>query len=979
MDAPLTSLTVRQSADAQSEPAPLSSLEAALRRAVRGAVRFDALARALYATDASIYEIPPAGVVFPFSVDDVAAVVRLCHKHGTPVVARGAGTGLTGGAVGPGVQLDLSRHMTRCGAVNRDARTIDVEPGVVLDELNARLAPEGLMFAPDVATSSRATIGGMIANNSCGAHSIVYGRTVDHVRGLTVVLGDGRMVRFGAPPGDGPLDDSRADAARLVSGLGAIRDRHHEEIARRFPRILRSNGGYGLDRLGPPGTPADPIKVICGSEGTLGIVVSATLTLVPIPRRKVLAVLHFENVLDALAVTPDVLRHTPAAVELIDRLILDGGRANAALARRCDFLIGDPGALLVVEFFGETLNDLTAKLDALIADGHIARHCRAVARVVEPSRQADVWNLRKSGLGLLMSKPGDLQPNAFVEDTAVDPARLCEYIERFGQILARENVTASYYAHASVGCLHVRPAVNLHDRADVERMRRIAEAVTELVLEFGGAVTGEHGDGIVRSCWIERMYGPHIVEAFREVKQLFDPHNALNPHKIVDPWPMTEHLRYGTRSRAATAEITHLDFSAHGGMAGLAGMCSGVGQCRQRLVGTMCPSFIATGDEMHTTRARANALRVALSDGGLLRGLDDPHLAEVMDLCLSCKACKTECPTGVDMARLKAEYLSRTILRDGATPRARLIADMPRLARWGGRFPRLVNLISQSAPVRAYMERRFGLDRRVPPPRFAHRTFRAWYRARRRSEPGLSARGVVVYFVDTWTNYFAPQVGVAAVSLLERAGFDVLCPPLFCCGRPAISKGLLADATQLARENIARLARIASPNVPIVGTEPSCILTLTDEYPQLVRTSAARRIAGQAMMIESFLRRVVDADPNALTPADAAPTPLLYHAHCHQKALVGSDDAVALMQRICGDAAREIPSGCCGMAGSFGHEKEHYDVARAIGEERLFPAVRQRGDAVVALSGFSCREQIAHHTGTVPRHLIEYLADRIRK
>ncbi len=979
MDEPLTSLTVRKAAETPAAPAPPSALEAALRSSIRGEVRFDPLARTLYATDASIYEIPPAGVVFPHSADDVAAVVRQCHSYGTAVVPRGAGTGLTGGAVGPGVQLDLSRHMNRCGAFSREARTIDVEPGVVLDELNARLAPEGLMFAPDVATSSRATIGGMIANNSCGAHSIVFGRTVDHVRGLTVVLGDGRIVRFGVPSAEGPFEDSTAEAVRLTTGLADIRNRYHDEIARRFPRILRSNGGYGLDRLGPPGTPADPIKIICGSEGTLGIVVSATLNLVPIPRRKVLAVLHFENVLDALAVTPDVLRHAPAAVELIDRLILDGGRANAALARRCDFLIGDPGALLVVEFFGDESAELTPRLDALIADPRVASHCRAAARVTEPTRQVDVWNLRKSGLGLLMSKPGDLQPNAFVEDTAVDPARLREYIERFGQILARENVTASYYAHASVGCLHVRPAVNLHDRADVERMRRIAEAVTDLVLEFGGAVTGEHGDGIVRSCWIERMYGPHIVEAFREVKQLFDPHNTLNPHKIVDPWPMTEHLRYRPRRAATLGEKTHLDFSAHGGMAGLAGMCSGVGQCRQRLVGTMCPSYIATGDEVHTTRARANALRVALSDSGLLSGLDDPHLAEVMDLCLSCKACKSECPTGVDMARLKAEYLARTILRDGATPRARLIADMPHIARWGGRFPRLVNLVSQSAPVRAYMERRFGLDRRVPPPRFAHRTFRAWYRARRRSEPGMSARGMVVYFVDTWTNYFAPQVGVAAVSLLERAGFDVLCPPLFCCGRPAISKGLLADATQLARENIARLARIASPNVPIVGTEPSCILTLKDEYPQLVRNAAARRIAEQAMMIESFLRRVVDADPYTLPLADTPPTPLLYHAHCHQKALVGADDAVALLRRVWGDSAREIPSGCCGMAGSFGHEKEHYDVARAIGEQRLFPAVRQRGEAVVAVSGFSCREQIAHHTGTTPRHLIEHLADRIRQ
>jgi Fe-S oxidoreductase len=489
-------------------------------------------------------------------------------------------------------------------------------------------------------------------------------------------------------------------------------------------------------------------------------------------------------------------------------------------------------------------------------------------------------------------------------------------------------------------------------------------------------MTAEHGDGIVRSCWAEKMYGAKITAAFRQIKELFDPDNLLNPHKIVDPLPMTEHLRYGPSFESQTQKVT-LDFSAHGGMAGLAGMCSGVGQCRQRLVGTMCPSYMATGDERDTTRARANALRVALSNRGLLNGLDDPHLAEVMELCISCKACKAECPTGVDMARLKAEYLSRQNLRVGVPRGARLVADMPKTAALASRFPRISNLIGQSRLARAFLERRYGFDRRVPPPRFAHQTFRAWYRRHRREHRDHAIKPEsVVYFVDTWTNYFRPQVGIAAVTLLERAGFEVHCPETLCCGRPAISKGLLTEAKKLAEYNVRILGRVAAGGVPIVGTEPSCILTLVDEYPQLFRTRTSRRIASQAQMIESFLLKVLDDDPEVLS-FKQSDSPLIYHAHCHQRAIVGSADAVALLKRAWGPSASEINSGCCGMAGSFGHEKDHYEVARAIGEQRLFPAIRDRGDAQVAMSGFSCLQQIEHHTDAQPKHVVEYLVEAL--
>jgi FAD/FMN-containing dehydrogenase/Fe-S oxidoreductase len=958
-------------------------LAESLRARISGDVRFDALARTLYATDASIYEILPLGVVLPKSIDDVIATLRECRAHGAALVARGGGTGLSGGAIGPGVQLDCSRHLNRIGSLNIEARSVEVEPGVVLDELNAFLRPHRLHFAPDVATSSRATLGGMIANNSCGARSVYYGRTVDHVAALTAVLADGNVATFAGDDRHAAVLGTRADvihAAPIEAGLGLIRDKHHDEIQRRYPRILRSNGGYGLDRLGPPGTRADATKILCGSEGTLAVIVGATLNLVPLPVHTGLVVLHYRDLFDAVGATPALLRHCPAAVELIDDMIIRPALSNPLIRARCGFLQGTPTALMVVEFFADDAVQLAARVDELLADGDAVRGAYAAVKEVTPAGQKDVWDLRKAGLGLTMSRPGDAQPVAFVEDSAVDPSRLRDYLKRFADLLDSEGVQAGYYAHASVGCIHVRPVLNLKRADDVARMRRIAEGVSSLALEFGGAMTGEHGDGMVRSTWLEKMYGPDIIHAFKQVKQLFDPDHLLNPGKIVDPYPMNENLRFGEKFEATTV-TSLLDFSTHGGMAGLTAMCSGVGQCRQRLVGTMCPSYMATGDETHTTRARANALRVALSNRGLLHGLDDPALEEVMDLCLSCKACKTECPTGVDLARLKAEYLSHRNLSHGVSARARLIADMPHRLRWPARFPRIANRIAQSVLVRGWMERRYGLDRRVPPPRFAHTTFRKWFAGHcRRRGDRAAPRGPVAYFVDTWTNYFQPNVGAATVTLLERAGYSVVCPHTFCCGRPAISQGLLTEAKTLAEFNVQRLRHLAESGIPIVGSEPSCALTFVDEYPQLVRTDEARRLAQNTFTIETFLRRLVDNDPTAL-PVRGSDRSVSYHGHCHQKAMIGTGDAMALLAHAFADRATEINSGCCGMAGAFGHETEHYDIARAVGDERLFPAVREARNtdtrAIIAVSGFSCRHQIEHHTGIAPRHLVECLAEAL--
>ncbi len=951
------------------DSAGAAALASELQAAIAGEVRCDALTRALYATDASIYEIVPDIVVLPKTVADISAVVRLCAQHGVPITPRGAGTGLTGAVVNHGVQLDCSRYLGRILEINPETRSARVEPGVVLDELNAQLKPHGLHFAPDVATSSRATVGGMIGNNSCGARSIVVGRTCDHVIDIDVVLADGSTCRWGVN-GDSA---NNAAARRCEEALTSIKREYAGEVAARFPKVMRHNGGYALDRLNVDNARVNVEQLVVGSEGTLCIVAGTTLNLLPLPKHPGLIAVHYADLLEAMASVPALLQLKPAAVELVDKFILDQTRGNPAMERRRWFLEGDPAAVLAVEFYADNADALDRRLREVAADLRARKIGYAWPVITDPARQADVWDVRKAGTGLLMSRPGPLQPYDFVDDCAVPPEKLHDYIARLQQVLREEGVEeVGYYAHASVGLLHVRPALNLRQREDIARLRSIGERVSSLVHEFGGAMSGEHGDGIVRSEWIAKLYGPKLVEAFRKVKTAFDPQGILNPGKIVEPLPMDANLRYGEGFESQQPS-TVLDFGAHGGMAGLADMCSGIGQCRQRLVGTMCPSYMATGDETHTTRARANALRHALSNKPLLDGLADPQLEDVFDLCLSCKACKTECPTGTDMAKLKAEWLHARNERAGVPRRSRLIARSIELATWGSLFAPLSNWMMQNPIARVFMEHFYGLDRRVPPPRFASPTFRRWFAKR---APQNVGKPRIVYFVDTWVNCYTPQVGKATVKVLEALGYQVLVPPTVCCGRPLISKGLLNEAKLLAQDNVEILTPFAEEGLPIVGTEPSCVSALTDELPQFVRTPQARRIAELARTIETLVGHTLAERPDALNFKDGR-RPLLYHGHCHQKAITGTGDAMnALRACTCGGAA-EIDSGCCGMAGAFGHEVEHYDVAKAVGEQRLFPAVRNRGDADIAISGFSCRHHIEHHTGAKPRHVIEYIADAL--
>ncbi len=953
----------------------MTDLEHDLRRVVEGEARFDRMTCLLYATDASIYQIEPIGVVFPRHAGDVQAVLEVANRHGAPILPRGAGTSLAGQTVGHAVVLDFSRHMNRVLEVNPEEGWARVQPGVVQDELNARVRPLGLLFGPDTATANRATLGGMTGNNSAGAHSVVYGKTVDHVLELTVLLSDGTQAVF-TPLGPAELEAKQAGnglEARIYDEVERIVLEHREEILARYPKLMRRVSGYNLDEF-VKGESFNLAKLVVGSEGTLVTVVEARVRLVRRPLATSLAVVHFHELQEALVASPAVLESRPYALEMVDKLILDLAKGSLEHARRrTRFVQGDPGAILLVEYAGESEAEARAKAEALEARTRAGRLGYATVVALDPEAQQNIWKVRKAGQGLLIGMKGERKPIAFVEDTAVAPEKLPEFVSRFKATVERYGTMAGYYGHCSVGCLHIRPLVNLKRADEVAKMRAMAEEIVGLVMEFGGALSGEHGDGLARGQWNERLFGPRLYQAFREVKAAFDPKGLMNPGKIVDCPPMTENLRYGPAYRTWEPPAL-LDFSDQGGFAAAVEMCNGVGACRKRLEGTMCPSYMATGDEEHSTRGRANALRAVLSGALAKEEFTGRRLYEVLDLCLECKACKAECPANVDMAKLKYEFLAHYYRANGLPLRNRLFGRIETLNRLGSRLAPLSNWVAGSAPSRWLLERVVGVDRRRPLPAFARQPFTAWFR---RHTPGGDGRlGRVALFWDTFVTYNAPGIGVAATRFLEAAGYRVLLPEKRCCGRPLISKGMLREAKAHAEWNVARLLPLVEEGIPVVGLEPSCLLTLRDEYVDLLRTPAARRVAERSFLLEEFLQREEEAW-KGLTFAPA-PGRVLLHGHCHQKALAGTAPTVAALRRA-GYEVEEVDAGCCGMAGAFGFEREHYDLSLAIANRRLVPAVKAAGGSVeVSAPGVSCRQQIEHTTGRRAKHPAELLWSALR-
>jgi FAD/FMN-containing dehydrogenase/Fe-S oxidoreductase len=941
----------------QLEPA---TVESELRRQIEGEVRFDTISRALYSTDASVYQIQPLGVVIPKHRQDILRIIEICSRFRCPITMRGGGTSQAGQAIGEGIQVDISKYYNRLLEVNAEERWARVEPGIVLDELNAQLAPLGLRFAPDISTASRATLGGMMANNSCGARSVLYGKTIDHVLEQTVALSDGSVAQFHEiPRSEVPAGDTlEAACYRTVLGLAS---QHAAEIDRRYPKVVRRVGGYNLDEFTDPAKPVNLAKMMVGSEGTLGVVLEAKVRLVPLPKAKAAMVIAFADLLESLAAAPVILRHKPSAVEVMDRAILDNTRQNAALDRiRNTFIEGDPAATLCVEFYADRKEDLPPRLEALEQDLRSRRLGYHYHSETDLAQQARIWSLREAALGLSMAMKEDAKSISFVEDTAVAPERLSEFIGRFLRIVRDHQTTAGVYAHASVGCLHVRPVVNMKTEEGVRKFESIASQVADLVLEFGGALSGEHGDGLVRSPFMRQMFGPVLYEAFREIKRTFDPHGIFNPGKIVDAPPMTSNLRFGANYKTPRVN-SWFDYSEFGGLAGAVEMCSGVGACRKKLAGTMCPSYMATRDESASTRGRANVLRLAMSGRLGESGLGDDGVYQVLDLCLECRACKAECPVGVDVARFKSEFLADYWTRHGTPLRARALGNIHKLSRWGSRFAPLANWISSSGPARFGNEKTLGLDRRRVPPAWKRETFEKWLRRNPRPNDGKP----VVLFNDTFLNHYHPEIGIAAVEVLERGGCRVETVRPGCCGRPLISQGLLGEARAHAARLVEGLLPMASRGEKILFCEPSCLSAVKEDAPSLLRGEQQKKARSVAEACRSFEEFAAGLD----LPLRAGPSKILLHGHCHQKSMGLLPAAVALVSRIPSATVVDLDAGCCGMAGSFGYAKEHYEVSRAIAERRLLPAARalKPGEILVA-AGTSCRHQVHDLAGISATH-----------
>jgi len=954
--------------------AEYSDIAAELTKRIEGDVHFDRTSRLLYSTDASMYQIEPIGVVVPRHKGDVQAVIEVANRFKVPVLPRGGGTSLAGQTVGHAIVLDFSKYMRKVLEVNQAELWCRVQPGLVQDELNAHVRPLGMQFGPDTSTSNRATIGGMIGNNSAGAHSLTYGKTLDHVLDLTVLLADGSELLLKDLAPESLNIKLQADTAegRIYREVARLAQEHRSEILARYPKIMRRVSGYNLDEFIKP-QPFNLSRVLVGSEGTLAIVVEARMRLVPKPKWTALDVIHFEDDIAALEASQAILETRPYALESTDKMILNLARGNIEQSRKLGFVQGNPDSLLMVEYAGETEDAVKQQVYRLEELRKARRIGYAASLAFKPEEVKAIWGVRKAGLGLLLGTKGDKKPIAFVEDTAVEPARLPQFIKRFREIITSHDAIAGYYGHCSVGCMHIRPLINLKEPSEVKKMVSIADAIADLVLEFSGAMSGEHGDGLARSHFNKKLFGPALYEAFRQVKRAFDPNNLMNPGKIVDSPAMTESLRISPEYKAWQPQTT-LDFSGQGGFARAVEMCSGMGECRKKLDGTMCPSYMGTLDEEHSTRGRANALRVVLSGKVPQEDFTSKRLYEVMDLCLECKACKAECPSNVDMAKLKYEFLDHYHRANGLPMRNRLFGGIERLNRIGSQFAPLSNWIAGSGLNRWLMEKLTGIDRRRPLPQFAGVTFEDWFDEHKAEGDG--GKGEVVLFHDTFNNFNTPQVAIAATRLLEHLGYQVRLVNKRCCGRPMISKGMLGEAKNNAAWNVDQLTRYAENGVPIVGLEPSCLLTLRDEYPEFLRTNDATRVSASSFLLEEFLQREMSAGRLSL-PSSNGRRKALLHGHCHQKALVGTAPTISVLKSA-GFEVSEVDSGCCGMAGSFGFEKEHYDLSLKIGNRRLAPAVKAaNADVEIVAPGISCRQQIEHLTGKKAKHPAEVLWERI--
>jgi FAD/FMN-containing dehydrogenase/Fe-S oxidoreductase len=957
-----------------------------LRKNTRGDLRTDEYSRVLYSTDASIYQVMPLGVFFPLNAEEVHAAVELAAAFRVPLLPRTAGSSLAGQAVNEALVLEMSRHMDKIMEVNQEEHWVRVQPGIVLDELDLQMKAYGLQFGPDPASSNRAAMGGIVANNSTGAHSILHGMTADHVLATSVILSDGSRTTFQAVENASQYihKGSTSLESRIYEGVLGIAQDHAETILAGTPRHWRRCGGYNLDRFidGPTfKVPQDPrfnlARLISGSEGTLAVMTEIKLNLVPRPRQTALAILHFEDLKTALEAVPTILEIEPSAVELMDNLGLTMCREVPEYARLLStFVDGTPNCILITEFYGDEAAALEGKIEELRSHLQRAKIPATIVPAIPAEVQNNVWTVRKVGLGLLMSIKGDHKPIPFIEDAAVPAEHLADYVARIEEFCNSIGTNVAYYAHASAGCIHIRPLINTKVASEVEKLSKIGQFAAELLGGFGGSLSSEHGDGRARSWLNEYFYGKPLYALYKQVKNVFDPDNILNPGNIVEGGPVGENLRFGGDYEVIPLR-EHLDFSTDLGFHRAIEMCNGAGICRKHTTGTMCPSFMVTREEEHSTRGRANALRAAIS--GLLppAELTSPRMYQVMDLCIECKACKAECPSSVDMAKIKFEFLAHYYDANGIPLRARLFGEIARLSRIAsGPLAPLANWGLKTGAVRWGLEKTLGISRKRVMPEFAGEPFDVWFKrnGRRNNIKNSANSRQVVLFNDTFNTFNEPEVARAATELLEAACFTVHLPGHRCCGRPMISKGLVAAARRAARETIGRLAPFAEQGIPIVGLEPSCVLSFRDEYLSLLPDDPkARLVAKYSFTFEEFIDNLASQEELDLRFTREGRN-LLLHGHCHQKALVGTGPSERVLSLPENYKVEVVDSGCCGMAGAFGYEADHYDLSMAMGERRLLPAARSAsGDTILVAPGFSCRHQIADGAGRKALHPAQVL------
>ncbi|MDA3961159.1 MAG: FAD-binding protein [Planctomycetota bacterium] len=949
--------------------------------AIAGEVQTGLADRRLHAQDASVYAEMPTGVVRPRTQADVVTAVRWAAKHGMPITPRAAATSLAGQTTGGGMIMDLSRHLHATGTVDAAKRRVTVDPGVILDDLNDDLAPTGLFFPPDTSTSNRCMIGGMVANNSCGAFSVSYGTTREHTISVDCVLADGSAVTFG-PLSDAEVKTKIAQDDRegqIYRTLDQILREHATTIRSGFPKpeIHRRNTGYALDKIleQSPWTPGGPAcnlaALVCGSEGTLGMVTSSVLNLVERPRHRALVAVHFESVIDACKASVLAVEHRCHAAELVDGTILEATKHNRDMLRRRWFVEGDPGALLAIELEDGDEQVLEQRLEALVAalKEHQLGHAHPVLR---GAQMDDVWALRKAGLGLLMGIVGEAKAVAVIEDAAVAAADLPAYVSDIGLIMERHGVSCVHYGHAAAGELHLRPNLDLRQTTDAKHFASIAQEVAELVARYGGSLSGEHGDGRLRAPFISTVMGDEVLALFKQVKQAFDPEGIFNPGKIVDAKPVDADWRTGPGTPDPQID-TAFDWSNTLGLVRATEQCNGAGVCRKSAGrGTMCPSYQATREERHTTRGRANLFRILLTSADPKQTFADDDLADALKLCLSCKACASECPANVDMARLKAEFKHQRHQAQGIPGVDKRFGRFAAGAKLARLTPRLASLVANTSLAKRVL----GVDPRRSMPSFARRSFSALHKRHQTLSDG--SRGAVALYVDEFTEFLEPEIAIDALTVLERCGYRVI--PITGCdsGRAMISRGLLTEASAALGASLEAMRPQIEAGVPIVGVEPSTILGFIDEAPDLVAPGLrplAKQAAGLVSLIDDFLAAALSA--GLVPPWRSRPLRAIVHGHCHQKSLVGTEGTMAMLRAIPDSEIIELGTGCCGMAGSFGYE--NYDVSMAVGEQTLFPAVRERQtETVVVAPGTSCRHQIKDGTGTKAVHPITLMANMLR-